>query len=233
MNNKPIKIFIVGSKPDIVYPENISPDIVVGVNAAISRVQQYKERTKIYGVVSNYIFTEKNNDCLVAYDKIKNSYVNKLYVTALGTITNESRSKFNLTSFVNSEVEYLSEEKLNIGKNRYFNYKDIFNNYGFIASLKYLKFNFKGKKNRYTHISTGILALSIILEEFKSEKVEIYLLGIGIDPTSGHFYDKKQIISDYHLEKDKEFLKNVVKSNNNAKLYATDPLLFEYLDQLE
>jgi len=232
VKNKNIKtVFIVGSKPDINYPDDVMADVIFGVNGGISRIQNYNIPS--YGVITNLAFTNKDSGCKATFDNIKDSIVDKLFVTNLQTQTEESQIRFNQTNLKNADVNYLDEIKLNKIKNKYFPILRVFKNYGFYGLYKFMKFNIKGKKNKFTHISTGMLALALVLEEYKNEEVIIYMLGIGIDPNSGHFYDQNKIISDYHLEKDKEFIKNVVKSNNNAKIYATDSLLSEYLGQLK
>ncbi|WP_412725929.1 hypothetical protein [Arcobacter sp. 15-2] len=230
MKNKINKVFIIGSKPDILYPEGIVPDVVVGANVAVQRIQKYKNEATLYGVVSNYIFTKRDKVCTVDYNEIKESYVDTLFVTALKTVTEESKYNLSQTTFNQNNIIYLNEKILNKCKNKYISNKFILKNYGLKGLFKYYLYNLKGKKNRFTHISTGMLSLAIMLEQYKNIKMDIYLLGIGIDPNSGHFYDKNIIMSDYHLEKDKEFIKNVVKFNNLINVYATDPLLKKYIE---
>lgn len=70
--------------------------------------------------------------------------------------------------------------------------------------------------------STGMWGLAYALKNIRNIS-SIYLIGIGFNPDSGHFYDNRFKYGNGHIESDKYFIKDVLRKWRKVNIEVTDP----------
>ena len=227
-------IFVVGSKPDAIFPDT-KPDIIISANSAIKRVQHFFPSTKLCAIMSDQIFSDNivrgEEGCLEDNQNyIKDSKMDTLIL--LKTLK-EKRIVIDINSWLNYN-EFLLLHRFNIYKPllKVISFKDI-------VSQIYINEDFKsfsktvyqfiryGKINPL-EISTGMIALLYALENFNYNK--IYVVGVGINSKSGYLYTNKGVYNEFHISRDILFIKALIKKNKIKNVKFTDTELKENVE---
>jgi len=217
MNRK--KIFIVGSKPNVTWPD-LEPDYIYAANGALARVQQFT-KSKIIGVISNYVFTKLNEGAIKTFNLINNTKANKIIITPINKKHTRIALSIKDTNIIYKKYKYMSMCELMYLKISIYGIKNLLKNlfkqniYN-ILKLLYNILRSCDTNSSILHISTGMLALAVALQRHK-EPSDIYIIGIGFESGDGHFYDKTKLYPSAHIENDFTFYnicKNKYKKHN-------------------
>lgn len=232
-------IFIVGSKPDAIFPE-IKPNLIIAANASIKRVQNYYGKTKIIGILSDQIFS--NNDCVGedGFLEKNRQYIKDSNIDNLVLLKTLPKSKYV------AKVEDI----INIGSpkikvlNRWQYVKLIINYVGFLNSFLYMLKTYKiyeiiktlyqtlryGKYNP-AEVSTGMICLAYAINNFKYSK--IYVIGIGIEKDSGYSFTSKARYNIFHIDKDLFFVRSLLKNKIFKNIVFTDKYFNKKINEMK
>lgn len=211
-------VFVIGSKPDVSYP-NMSPDIVVGANGAVKRLNQFDKAYKI-GIITNSLF---NNQNYKIYQLIESVKVDELAII-------QFKREKNL--LIRSEdCKIVCEKRLMISRlykawieikslNKKKNIKTFFKDYKPTDYLKEIYRIFIKRKVSFLRTSTGVFGVPFVLNKYKNG-MDIYLIGIGLKAGTVHFHDKNHIYPEGHIIHDLRYLK-CLQSNKNINIHIAD-----------
>lgn len=226
MHNNRKAIFIVGSKPEAIFP-NIQPDIVYAVNGAINRVQFLKNKSELIGIISNYVFSLNTEQAKLTRTILSDCKVDKLITTSL-TLKRKQLlhpKSINLLyknfEHINAYIENYLKLKF-VKKNSLL--KKIIYDDSIVGIVDFINCVLTGNKPKELKISTGIFSLVLALSRSTSP-ADIYVIGIGLEKGSKHFYDQSKVYDprNKHIDCDKFFLQNINKKKlENSKIIFTD-----------
>lgn len=235
MNNSKNIIFIVGSKPDAIFP-NVQPNLIVAANGALARVQHYHDNCKIIGVFSKYVFFDSNTLSLE-----KNCKVDKLII--FGSI---KKKDYKSNSFVHperagikyNEIKYVSTTRIERIKLTYYNklflIKHLLRNYSLSKKLSLCITFLKKRVIKPLKISTGMISLIFAIREIRTYST-IYIIGYGLNSKNNeaHFYDQKKLYNaKKHSYPDLLFIYNLKKKYPYYELMFTDPLTYKKMNEI-
>ncbi len=213
-------IFIIGSKPNPTFP-NCKPDIAIGVNGAISYSKEKKfEADEFWGVLSgsSIIGWEERTETTVK--AIEDSIVDELiFWYDLNKKVPPLEKYLQYSKFIELDLEVRSQLVNSFIPNN----KKFFSIFsGLIKRPRstlielYNKDFYHGLKP-----SSGLLAAWYAISRFPQFK-KIYLIGIGLDPDSGHFYDgQSRPYGEWHIKADR-ILYNSLINLYGDKVVGTD-----------
>ncbi len=219
LNPKSKSIFVVGSKPVATFPEHM-PDVIIAVNGAIKRVQHYYNKTKIIGIIANTLFMKENDTLPVLYGCEVDELIvidfrkaSQLHTTPLKSgIKFKHLEHFSRFSKIKSEMSSINVITLLLQKAKshgvWFVIKELLN---LIAKRKWTLYK----------TSTGIFGVIYAIKRFQDIK-EVYAIGIGLNPSEGHFYSSDKQYGSGHIMSDSFFINSFVKHYPKHRLYLMD-----------
>jgi len=72
-------IFVVGSKPDAVFPD-VRPDVVIAANGSIRLVQNFVGESQVVGIITNSILCDLSDATRKTVEILRGCYVDELNV---------------------------------------------------------------------------------------------------------------------------------------------------------
>ncbi len=229
-----MNIFVVGSKPDAVFP-NVQPDRVYAVNGAIARLENISETTESIGVISwSVIFSDEPQD-VETRRQWSGRHVDRLIISGQGANFEQEAPelevrlrdlglRFARLSAVGKQCKRIVVKSRR--KNRLLMEVAIRLRSAWPSSLLLeLK---RTKLLPEIGISGGVRTLVIANQE-APPGAKLYLIGVGARKSRGHFYDSEAAF-DKHALQDRNFLIDFSRKNP-GRLIATDPVLWRFLER--
>jgi hypothetical protein len=224
-------IFVVGSKPDAIFPE-VKPDLVISANSAIKRVQKYYGQVPVISIMSDQVFSDN-------VIKGEEGYLNDVREYIKGSKTNElvilkTLPKYRIIKKYIDYIEYTKSKSFTRWEyhKMTINYVSIydaiessFQNDSFLFILKTIYQTVRYGKFNPLEISTGMISLVYALFNYKYQK--IYIIGIGVNQCSGYSYSNNSVYNYFHVPRDILLFKSLAKKNLLKKLAFTDPYVKE------
>jgi hypothetical protein len=205
-------VVIAGSKPNPVFPD-VVPDYFIGANGAIAYAERYGKEVVKWGVISNSLLVLENEGIATTRKILDGSCLDNLYIINFRSIKMERFTPYEIFGALKN-VTRLSRFNKTIRTLRVIGLTSLANYLGkipidinFFSFIKYLLIRQSIKE---LHLSTGMMSLVIAISEI--EKIDkIYLVGIGFEPNSGHFYVRNEIYGSGHIIQDKFFFDHMKK----------------------
>lgn len=224
-------VFVIGSKPDATFP-NDTPNIIIAVNGAIKLAQRFAKRNvRIIGIVSDYVFNENNKFCKAAFSQIAGCQVNDLIVIKAAPHSQINKSLhdkviYDRLFFINRWER--TKTTLKVVRKRELISKLLSqqNLYGWLGHVFYF---IKRRQIRAIKVSTGIFGLCMAISQLPSMPKNIWLIGIGLEPGSGHFYEKTKIYPPNHIAADKLVISLILAKHIDTRIRSTDAELNKYI----
>lgn len=212
-------IFVVGSKPSATFPEH-TPDVIIAANGAIKRVQHYCGRAKIIGIIANTLFMKQNDTLPV----LSGCEVDELIVIDFRNVSRldktplQSGIKFKHIEHI-SRLAKTKTELSSVKLNRLLLHNIKRHGVCFVTK-ELLSLLIKGKWTLYK-TSTGIFGIIHAIKSFPDIKT-IYAIGIGLNPSEGHFYSSDKQYGSGHIMSDAYFIDNFDKMYPAHRLFLMD-----------
>jgi hypothetical protein len=227
-----MNIFVLGSKPDAVFPD-VQPERVYAVNGAIARLDAFSDASELVGVIAwSVIYSSKRQDVETRRQWIGRR-VDRLIVAGQGANFKQEAPgletklqnlglHFGRLSLVGSQ--YAKTIIKSRSKSRLL--KEIATRLRSAGSGSLLLELKRTKLLPEAGISGGVRTLVIANEE-APPSARLYLIGVGARRSRGHFYDPDSLF-DKHALQDRNFLIDFSR-RNPGRLVATDPVLSRFL----
>ncbi len=227
-----MNIFVVGSKPDAIFPD-VSPDRIYACNGAISLYKRPSETTEIVGVISRAVVYSKKPQDAVTRRQWAGSKVNRLIVAGGREASSREDQKleadiralgleFNRFLYVGNHFHKKALE-IRFKKRLFF---EVFRR---LTKAAPERFFVELKRTRFfpeMRISSGVRSLLIAKEE-APKGANFYLVGIGARKSRGHFYDSDAMFFAHALQ-DRNLLIDFSR-RYSGRLFPTDPVLSRFL----
>lgn len=227
-----MNIFVVGSKPDAVFPD-VVPDRVYAVNGAIGHAEEFAGTAEITGVITrNVVFSDLAQD-LETRKQWAGKRVDRIIVS--GSRARVSVDTLKMPIIIRNlglgfdQFVYLGDDWISRILNNRNKLKLAAEVLTRLRSGWPKSFCLELKRTRILpelSVSGGIRALLIADREALPDS-EIYLIGIGARKSRGHYYDPKAVF-DKHANQDRNLLVDY-KRRNPTSLVVTDRVLARYL----
>lgn len=226
-----MNILVVGSKPDVIYP-NARQDIILGVNGAIERASHLGDQHKaaVWGLISGYALQNEN-----ILNLIRGTTLDRLIIIPSGDQDSEKLTPhaFGLLCEDCEIVPRKAREKI-IG--RVIGVRNLVKSmcflYGVVPSLSrlvrfYTPFVGRGRLLRISNGAFGVAYMVTKLHrEFRmSDNWFLSLSGVGVESGSGHFYDETAAYGVSHTQEDARFMSTLRKKYGPHHFYVTDKSL--------
>ena len=219
-----MNIFIIGSKPDPIFPD-VKPDVVFAANGALTHAQAAFETAKIISVLSDYVLFGDTPACEGAWTVLKGARCHELIlsqshwcnpapedVAAISPVTFDHLSKIRHFEKTTRIIKALKRDVLCSQIKRLFKHQPLRFLY-----LMLFKQQIDGLK-----LSTGALALSQAMRMYPDAE-KYYMFGIGLDAAAAHFYNKAKIYGAQHVLADGLYYQAILREYGTNKLVFTDP----------
>lgn len=219
------EVFILGAKPDPVFPK-VSPTKVYAANGAIYLAQRYVGASIVTGLVAKRL--------LIANEKMRSSttssVINGCKLDRLlicgGAGNNRSFDSPEMRGVTTNSVQRLSRFKTLSLKMRYASWRRLFANLDLYShgggQNSLISAIIKTRSLPALGISSGLLATLVALSENKDRNARFHLIGISLNPNGGHFHDVNSGPRP-HLLADQEMIKDLYRNIGKQKLIFTDP----------
>ena len=220
-NNNQVIVGVFGSKPDPIIPDVVF-DKVYAANAALEQAQQHHYCSKV-SVLSGYVFSA-NSECLKCWEHIRECQADFVHVvnsnaTSEQDIEDRIRSELRVEGF--DIVEPWSRIRLITKVLGWRAALSIVNSSPLVFRCRDFFRIIRGTEPRSLRVSTGVYALCYAIEQSESARPTYYVIGIGVEGGTGHFYDKGIIYPNFHRNADLKVLLEL-KKKLGKRLVVTD-----------
>ena len=216
-------VFVVGSKPEAVFPDCIEPDVVYAANGALDRVQKYAKTAKIISVLSSYILSSEISTASKTRDIIAGSAADKVVLLTNSAVKRDI--SLESLDIKYHEMIYISpRDRTKLVANQvgyYSSIRQVYRDGGLRSCIAGI-YNFMfGRSVQPLKISSGLLGMAIELASTNSAQ-DIHLVGIGLNANSGHFYDANKSYGRGHIDVDRFYLNVVAQRFSTLNLSSDD-----------
>ncbi len=213
------RVWVVGSKPSAMFPNN-DPDVIYAANGAMSRIQEYGEYFRV-GVLSSYLLESERNLNSV-WEELNGCRVDKLII-ARRTPYNPDVNPDDI-GLRPGDVEMIRERVIAFKMVKLLGIYEMLRRVWVSRKvgglLRAIVNTIIGKPIQDTKLSTGLLCLLLSMDKYNLANYN--LIGIGLDPSTGHHYNLGQKYGSDHIDVDRWFLNCIVESDMVGEVKSDD-----------
>lgn len=222
-----INVFILGSKPDPVFP-GVTPDYVYAANGAVALASKFQPHSNLVGVMGRFIFDPNCTYADSTREMLRGIQLDKLVLKGSPAKYKDlhTAKDFHINA---TKIEYLSKSSINVLRS---SARPTYDNLYISAFLcidpilARFKLNYRRARFKFEFISTGAIALAYALHQHSKEHTMFHVIGIGAKEGSGHFYDLGRPF-ELHGESDLNFFRSIINGPRNVNF--TDPDLISII----